>query len=114
MADDIKTVVTKREETVPASVTANTPSSTPSDVQVVAMNAFLLIAIRALRVYLQSIAGLVSAGGVGLDSGILPDAFGALVVSAATIALGPAFFSALTNTIELLTKVDQNWPEFRA
>jgi hypothetical protein len=111
----IKTVMTRREE--PGidreRVRARTIEGEP-DVTVVTMPPWQMVGVRALRVYLQSVLGFITAGGVGLDAGVLPNEFGALFFTAVQLALAPAVFSALTNTTELLTKLDISNPELRA
>lgn len=114
MPDEIKTIVTKRDDTVPATVIAQTPLSTPVNIQVVAMTAVAQIIVRATRTYLMTLIGLLSAGGIGLDKGALPDTFGALMWTSAGMALAPAVMSVLVNLGELLLKIDQRLPELRA
>lgn len=114
MADDIKTVVTKREDSVPASVMANTPESTPSDVQVIAMHPVKLVAIRAGRTFLVVLASQLAASGLGADASALPDTWAALTIGAMRISAWAAGFSMLLNSSELLARLDQSHPQLRA
>lgn len=109
----VATVVTKREEAVDRNVVALTPDDVP-DVKVVAMSMTRIMFVRALRTYLTALTGILSAGGIGLDQGALPNEFGPLLLSALQMSLGPAVMSLLLNGTELLTKVDQSWPQVRA
>lgn len=113
MPESVSTVMTQREATIPASMTANTPVGM-SDVKVVAMPWWQILFIRAARVYLQTLTGLIGAAVTGADQGMLPDAFGALVWSTAGMALAPAAMSLLMNATELLTKLDVTRPTLRA
>ena len=86
MPDEVTTIVTKRDDTVPVSVTARTPSTTPADVRVIAMTAVARTLVRAARTYIMSLTGLLSAGGTGLDQG-------ALLWTCAGMALAPTVMS---------------------
>lgn len=112
MADEVvKTLVTQRE-TMPENVTAVTPRGI-ANVEVVALAWWKIIAIRTGRVYLQALAGFMTAGGLGLDKGLLPhDLYGLLRTSTA-LALAPAFFTLLQNAGELLAKLDVTNPTLR-
>lgn len=117
MADEenvVKTIVTKREDTVPASVTATTPTRTPANVRVVAMTAVAQILVRAIRTYIMSLSGLLTAGGIGADRGVLPDAFGPLLWTCAGMALAPTVMSVLGNAAELMMRLDESLPQLRA
>lgn len=111
---DVKTIVTRRDDTVPHSVMAKTPASTPANVQVIAMSAIAQTLIRALRTYVMSLSGLLLAGGVGADRGVLPSEFGPLLWTCAGMALAPTMMSFLANFGELLLKLDESFPQMRA
>jgi hypothetical protein len=111
---DVKAIVTRRDDTVPHSVLAHTPSSTPSNVQVIAMTAIAQTVIRAARTYVTSLTGLLAAGGIGADRGVLPNEFGPLLWTCAGMALAPAAMSFLLNFGELLARLDQHFPQMRA
>lgn len=114
MPEEVKTIVTRREDTVPGNVVAETPPSTPVNVQVIAMTMLAQALVRACRAYVTSLTGLLAAGGIGADRGVLPDEFGALLWTSAGIALAPATMSFLLNFGELLARLDQKIPELRA
>lgn len=114
MPEEVKTIVTKREDTVPASVVAQTPSSTPANVQVIAMTALRQTLVRSARTYVMSLTGLLSAGGTGLDKGVLPNEFGPLLWTCAGMALAPTVMSLLINFGELLARLDESHPQLRA
>lgn len=111
---EVSTVVTQREDTVPHDTLATTPASTPANVKVLVMTPLLIVVVRAARVYLQVVIGLLSAAGLGADGGMLPSAFGPLVWSVLQLALAPALMSVLTNSAELLGRVDVHYPRVRA
>lgn len=115
MTDRIRTVITRREDGIDREkAVARTAAAGEPDVTVIAMAPWRMVGIRALRVYLQTVIGLLTAGGVGLDQGILPNEFSDLILTAVKLALAPAVMSALTNTAELLTKLDVTHPQLRA
>ncbi len=72
------------------------------------------IAIRSLRVYLQTLVGLLAAGGIGAASNTLPaHDFGALLMTCAGLSVASAAVCAIQNVIELLGNLDQKFPTLR-
>lgn len=110
----MQTVVTKRADTVPETVVAETPISTPTDVKIVAMHWARIVGIRGLRMYLQTVIGLLTAAGLGADGGMMPNDFMPLLQAVLQLALAPLLMSLLQNSLELLSKVDVNYPQMRA
>jgi hypothetical protein len=100
--------------TVPATSSASgtggevkTSSAYPIVVNVIAP--ILFIGVRALRVYLQTILGLLTAGTVLPD--LLPAAdFMSLLSTSASLSVAAAGICVLQNMVELLTKLDQKTP----
>lgn len=83
-------------------------------VEIVPMTKVKIIAVRATRVYLQTVVGVIGAGQIGAMAAIMPDEFAARAVLAMQIALAPAAMSALQNTLELLAEWDSKYPQTRA
>jgi hypothetical protein len=67
------------------------------------MRSLSIIAIRALRTYIQTLVGLLSAAGMGADGGVLPADFMSCLLLSAQLALAPAVMSILHNVAELLS-----------
>ena len=114
MPDETKTVVTERAEMVTSKQT--------NSVVVVLMRPVMIVLVRALRVYVQSLTGLLTATGTGIATSvsasigvtmIFPDFYHALLASALTATI-PAIMSILMNTGELLAKWDASHPMLRA
>lgn len=114
MAEDIKTIVTQRSSEGVESSYASTPGTSTPNYLVMALSPLRVIATRVARVYLQSVTGIVSAGMSGADGGLLPDDFYTLFVTACRMSVAIGGITALQNFVELLTKVDQLYPELRA
>jgi hypothetical protein len=114
MAEDIKTIVTQRASDGIQSSYARTTGDDAPNYLVQALSPVRLIATRVARVYLQSVTGIVSAGMSGADGGLLPDDFYALFVTACRMSVAIGGITALQNFVELLTKMDQKYPELRA
>ena len=112
MADEIKTLVVKRDDTPKDETVAVTPGSTAPNLVIKTLRPLSVVGIRTARVYLQALVGLLVAGGIGATS-VPGGHFGAAFVQAATLAIAPAAITALQNTIELLAKVDEKAPELR-
>ncbi len=111
----INTVVVRRDQGVEPSV-AKTAAAMP-DIAVRVMSPVAVVLVRALRVYLQTLVGLLGTGAIA--SGMVPpdllpagDFAHALRV-AAGMSLGPAFVCAAQNTIELLGRLDERLPQLR-
>lgn len=113
MADEMKTLVRATED---SPKTVGTAGKGESAVTVQTMPWYQMIAIRATRVYLQSLIGFLTAGGTGIAemAGVPLDQFGGLLGTAATLAIAPSIMSVLTNALEFLTKLDVTNPGLRA
>lgn len=106
-----KTVIVAREEN-------NLASPSEGLVEVVEMPWWKVILIRGGRVYVQSLLGFLTAAesgaagalGVQLPAHDFLHLFGAC----AGLALAPACYTILQNTIEILTKLDVSAPQLRA
>ena len=107
----IKAVVSNHARDVP---TVTELHNTGLDVQVIALSWVRIACTRTLRVYLQSVLGILLAGGVGADSGVLPEEFAGLMWSAVRLGMASATVSLIQNTIELLNGVDSRFPALRA
>lgn len=114
MADDIKSIVVARADDGVVSNYAVTGGSDSPNYIVQALSPLRVIAIRTARVYLQSIMGFLTLHATGLDKGLMPNEFGALLTTAASLAVATAAVTAIQNFIELLAKLDQKYPELRA
>jgi hypothetical protein len=102
MSDAVKTVV--RPAVVAGDVlVAPQPMSVPA-----------LIVVRCTRVYLQTILGLLSAGGLGMVPGWTAGELVANVTQAATLSLAPVVFTFIQNSLELLARIDESAPRWRA
>lgn len=114
MAEAMKTLVRETEDAPKTIGTAG--AGTDNAVTVQTMPWYQMIAIRATRVYLQSLIGFLTAGGTGIAEavGVPLDQFGGLLGTAATLAIAPAIMSVLTNALEFLTKLDVTNPGLRA
>lgn len=109
---EIKTGIVKRED-IPDQMLARTTGVKQPDVIVVGMSIAWVIFIRALRTYLMSVNGVLTAKWTGLLP--LPiDEFSALLLVAIKASVAPMAISIIWNSIELLNKVDTKWPEWRA
>jgi hypothetical protein len=111
MPEETKTIVTER--------VGMTTDHQLSKVILVAMTPIKIVFIRATRVYLQSLVGLLgafsipdvaSAVGVTLKF----NDFWHMLIASSSLAAVPALMSALTNTLELFKKWDSKYPELRA
>jgi hypothetical protein len=108
--DETKTVVTER--------TDMTTDKQANSVTVVLMTPLKIIAVRATRVYLQTLVGLLGAFGSGAAAmvgvNITAGDFFHTVVVCAGLSVMPAAMSVLQNTLELFKKLDASYPELRA
>ena len=83
------------------------PAGRPIMLQVV--KPLTMIAVRAVRVFLQTLLGLLSAGTVAPQ--LLPASdFGSLLTTCASLSVASAVICVIQNSIELLTKFDQSNP----
>jgi hypothetical protein len=117
MPDVISTVVTKRDEGVSENIQAKTPGDQPN-VNVIVMPAWQRVLVRTARVYLQSLAGFIIAGGTGLveaatDVKMPIGNFLQLLIASASLAVAPAALTLLQNAVELLAKFDETRPTMR-
>jgi hypothetical protein len=108
---DTTTVVTERKDMV--------TEHQMSKVLVVTMTPVKIVMVRAARVYLMSLSGLMTAAGIGVTAEVgvtmhaavtMLQAFGACVA----LAFFPALASAVWNAVELFNKWDASHPELRA
>lgn len=113
MADDIKSVVVARADDGVTNSYAITRGDAPNLV-VSALSPLRVVVTRTVRVYLQSVTGIVSAGMAGADGGLLPDDFWGLFVTACRMSMAVGGITLLQNLAELAAKVDQKYPELRA
>jgi hypothetical protein len=79
-----------------------------------AMSAVAMVLVRCARVYIQSLLGLLSAGGLGAMPGWLPGELWINVQQAALLSCAPVVFTFLQNTVELLARLDERGPRWRA
>lgn len=129
MADDsIATIVTKRIADAPSSTIVQTPAGSP-DVRVIALPSWRIVLVRMLRVYLQSFVGFLGmlmsgalpaataavTGHASADvKAVLPQELNGMVLLAAQMALAPSVMTLSQNALELLTRLDEARPEWRA
>ena len=109
-----RTVVTARAENSSLPPEAGGGGQQIADnVDVVQLPWWQMIGVRALRVYLQSLVGLLGAAALGgLD---VPAAdFADKLWVCAGLAIAPACISLLQNSLEILTKLDTSRPQLRA
>lgn len=111
----IETVVVKREDTIDRTVMASTPADMPN-VLVKALSPVRIVATRVIRVYLQSLLGMLTVvmSGVASDALITPTDFQGKLALAAGFALAPSAITLLQNAAELLAKWDETNASWRA
>jgi hypothetical protein len=86
---------------------------------IIAMPPWKIVLIRASRVYLMALSGLLTAAGIGVTTAV-GVTMGAVVTMLQVVgvcmlvSLFPAFASAVWNTYELLKKWDETFPQMRA
>ena len=78
------------------------------------MGVAALVGVRCTRVYVQTLLGLLSAGGLGAMPGWMPGDLWVNVQQAALLSLAPVVFTFLQNTLELLARLDERNPRWRA
>jgi len=114
MTDDIKSVVVaRRKDGVSDSYAVTTGVDAPNLI-VQALSPLRVVVTRVIRVYLQAVVGIVSAGMANADGGLLPDDFYALFLTACRMSMAVGGITLLQNLAELATKIDQKYPELRA
>jgi hypothetical protein len=79
-----------------------------------AMSAAAMVLVRCARVYVQSLLGLLSAGGLGAMPGWLPGELWSNIQQAALLSCAPVVFTFLQNSMELLARLDERGPRWRA
>lgn len=89
-------------------------SGTPHAVVVYTMSTARILAVRILRVWLQSFLGLLTVDGLGLVDLAPPGEAFAQMWTVAGIALAPAAVALLQNLLEFLTKLDVKTPGIHA
>ena len=89
-------------------------SAMDSAIEVRPMSVASIILVRCARVYMQTLLGLLSAGGLGAMPGWMPGELWNNVLSAATLSLAPVVFTFLQNSVELLARLDERSPQWRA
>lgn len=119
---DVKTVVVARPEEGQRDSYAVTAGNAANYI-VQALSPFRVVVTRTVRVYLQSVSGLVTAGVYGADKipgadgqmvDMLPDEFAALLWVAMKMSVAIAGVTAIQNATEIWKRIDQKHPEWRA
>ena len=113
---DIKVLV--RPDQVDREVQASTPAGLP-DLVFTPMNVITMILVRCGRVYFQVFVGLLTAAGFGAvtlagPGAVSPDGAVATIQAAAVAACFPLVVPFAQNALELLTRIDERFPKFRA
>jgi len=79
------------------------------------------IIVRAIKAYLQTLVGLMTAAGFGVEIGTVPagtsgflELFLAKLAACSTIALVPAGMSVLSNLLILFTQLGDRFPTLKA
>src|SRR5262245_47107891 len=81
---------------------------------VVPMPIVAMIAVRVLRVYLQTFLGLLGADGIGVIEVAPPHEAWTHLYRIGLISLAPSAVSLAQNALEFLTRLDVRSPAFRA
>lgn len=101
--------------TVPGTVMSGTGPGTiitkagDANIVVKVVQPIVIILVRATRVFLQTLLGLVTAG-LAAPKALPAQDFMHLLVLCASLSLAPAVVCIVQNMIELLTKLDQAYP----
>lgn len=115
MSDDpivAKTLVRSSEGTGPGIVgTAGVGGAQPTTV--IAVPIWQIVGVRVLRLYVQTVLGVLTADGFGVIELAGPNDLGAHILKAAFIGLAPAFIALLQETVEFLAKFDVTHPQLR-
>ncbi len=110
--DSVQTLVVQRDGQMD-SQTVFTPHGVPNIV-ITVISPLRIVVVRALRVFLQTLVGLLTAGATGLAPNALPAGnFGHLLMTCASLAVAPAAICVIQNTIELLARLDESAPQLR-
>lgn len=106
----ITTIVVPKGADMPnRPVVLETPMGSP-DVQIVPIHVAKIIFFRAGKAYFTCFQALCSAGLTGADQGVLPNAVGDLLWSAAGLAIGAAVWSVLNNMTTLFSTLADKYP----
>jgi hypothetical protein len=104
--------------TVPATAISGTGPGTiitaegQPNIKVQVLQPLTIIAVRAMRVFLQTLLGVLTAGPV---TGLIPAKdFNHLLVTGASVAVGATVICILQNAVELLGRYDQSHPTLTA
>lgn len=101
-------IVTLAANRAPAGMTAATAVGHP-DVIIKVVQPLMIILVRATRVFLQTLLGLMTAGTVVPKA--LPAAdFIHLVILCSSLSVAASGICVIQNAIELLGKIDQKYP----
>lgn len=87
---------------------------TSHEVVVYTMSTARILAIRVLRVWLQSFLGLLAIDGLGIADLAPPGEAFSQMLTVAGIALAPSVIALLQNLLEFLTKLDMKNPTLHA
>ncbi len=112
MADDTPTVVTVSAISAPMG-TGSGATLDGHPVIFKVLQPLTVILVRALRVFFQTLVGLVTAG-VTAPKALPAKDFIHLVILCASLSLAPVFFCIVQNMIELLGQFDQSHPTLTA
>lgn len=88
-------------------VVATTPMANQPNIRLVIITPIVIIAVRAFRVFLQTLLATLTAAATG----VMPAGdFFALLMACASISVGASVFCIIQNVIELLARFDQSHP----
>ena len=108
--EETKTIVTER--------VGMTTDKQQNAVTIVGMPPWQIVAVRAARVYLMTLVGLLTVTGspIGSAAGLTltVNEFFPWLMTCASVSVAPAVVSLLQNAIELLAKLDATNPGLRA
>lgn len=114
MALPTKKVVVTERGNLNVPTVAETSTNKP-DVLLVPLSILRRISIRAARVYIQSVLGVLGYSAVSTVVPQLPfQEFSNTFANALLLAIGPTVISILVNLLILFTKLDESQPELMA
>jgi hypothetical protein len=105
MPETIKTVVVERDDAIDRAMTATTPAD-QANIKVQTITMLQSIGIRAARTFAKALLGMLGADGVGVATGDFK--------TWALLALCAAVTSAGWDLVELLNRLDERMPKWRA
>lgn len=116
MSDTPKVVVTERAD-LPVDTVAHTPAGM-ADLRVVVMHGAAIVAVRAVRTFLQVFVAALIGTAAGPSVPIVSDALppsqaGERLTAALYLALLAALIAAAQNAAELLANLDASHPQIR-